>query len=151
MTRISSVIQDGDPDQFRALLAAVNGEKAVELLTETYGGEDIGSIGPFLGSYDLGLDKDGLFRETSPLLHAARAGRVAMWLAVLDAMKSKNVSQVFAVASGTAHDRSLFNAATVQGQHWPCFGHPALFSVRDNLDIPPVPSVFTGLQQGNRP
>ncbi|CAN0509437.1 unnamed protein product [Ectocarpus sp. 12 AP-2014] len=129
MTRMASVIQDGDPDQFRALLAAVNGEKAVELLTETYGGEDIDPIDASPGSDGFRLDKHGLFRETSPLLHAARAGRVAMWLAVLDAMKSKNVSQVFAVASGTVHERSLFNAAMVQGQHWPRFGHPALFSV----------------------
>ena len=72
-------VESGSPKAVDDLMERLSDTLTVDELTTTYGGGDIWNE----------ADKDNLFRGTSPILHAARSGNLAVFKSVMKAMEAK--------------------------------------------------------------
>ena len=73
-------VQSGDPKAVDNLMECLSDTLAVDELTTTYGGH---------ASDRYVADKDNLFGDTSPILHAAGSGNLAVFKSVMKAMQAK--------------------------------------------------------------
>lgn len=87
MATMKAAIQSGRPEAVEELLNSMSESEGTGQLTKTYGGLQVG-----LGGTTSPADEDGLFRGTSPIMHAASYGKVGIFSAVLGAMKARQVT-----------------------------------------------------------
>ena len=73
-------VQSGDAKAVEDLMQRLSDTLAVDELTTTYGGHLYNPYRP---------DRDDLFGVTSPILHAARSGNLAVFESVMKAMQAK--------------------------------------------------------------
>ena len=85
-------VLSGDPRRVEALIGTMVPEEALEALSTTYGGAE--------GSY-LDADEDDLFSWTSPVLHAARSGNLAIFESVVAVIWKLSPDQVITAADNT--------------------------------------------------
>ena len=78
-------VQSGNPKAVDDLMERLSDTLAVDALTTTYGGVHTTYAD---GRIAYEADKDSLFRGTSPILHAARSGNLAVFESVMKAMEA---------------------------------------------------------------
>lgn len=86
MATMKALILSGRPEAIEDLLDTMRKSEGTELLTNTYGGGNVQR-----DKHIPYADEHGLFRGTSPIMHAAVRGHKEMFSAVLIAMKAKQV------------------------------------------------------------
>ena len=78
---METAIRSGRDDEVEGVLARMSETEAVEQLTHKYGrGREM-------------PDDDGLFEGTTPILHAARSGKPAVFSAVVRAIRARMNSE----------------------------------------------------------
>ena len=109
ISTIKMAVQSGNPKAVDDLMERLTDTLAVDELTTTYGGYPYSS---FLA------DGDNLFKGTSPILHTARSGNLAVFKSVMNAMQTKLSREqvtphafklyILIIYSRSAYQRSMY-------------------------------------------